>query len=206
MVDRARTSTDTTILLVRHATHGHVGKILSGRSEGLSLKPAGRSEAKRVAARLAGHSLAAIHTSPRERARETAALIGEACGCQVEVACALDEINFGEWTGRSFAELEEDPRWREWNTVRSRCAAPGGESMAGAQHRALEHLRGTARRYPGATVALVTHCDIIRAVVAAILGLSLDYILHFEVNPASFSRIAAGEWGEKLVSLNEHSP
>jgi probable phosphoglycerate mutase len=50
---------------------------------------------------------------------------------------------------------------------------------------------------------MVTHCDIIRAIVAAVLGLSLDRILRFDVSPATISRIAAGEWGERLMTLNE---
>jgi broad specificity phosphatase PhoE len=50
---------------------------------------------------------------------------------------------------------------------------------------------------------MVTHCDIIRAVIAHVLGLSLDHILRFDIDPASISRLAVGDWGAKILSLNE---
>jgi broad specificity phosphatase PhoE len=59
------------------------------------------------------------------------------------------------------------------------------------------------RSMAGQIVAMVTHCDVIRAVIAAILGLSLDHILRFDVAPASVSRLVAGEWGARVVSINE---
>jgi ribonuclease H / adenosylcobalamin/alpha-ribazole phosphatase len=144
-----------------------------------------------------------VHASPIQRAQETAKTLAGETGCEVELVEALSEIDFGSWAGRSFAELDADPAWRQWNDRRSHAVAPGGEAMAAVQARALGHLRSAAARFAGGTVAMVTHCDVIRAVVAAILGLSLDHILRFDVDPASVSRVAAGSWGEKLISLNE---
>lgn len=177
--------------------------MLSGRTEGISLTADGRRQAERLAERLAAQRLAAVHASPVQRAKETAAEIARASGVEVEVVDALEEIDFGTWTGRSFAELEGDPAWRKWNDCRSRAVPPGGEDMAAAQSRAVDHVRAAAKRFAGGTVAMVTHCDVIRAVVAAILGLSLDNVLRFDVDPASVSRVAAGDWGEKLMTLNE---
>lgn len=192
-----------TILLIRHASHGELGAVLTGRKPGISLTEAGRAQAERLAERLASLRLTAVQSSPVQRARETALEIAKRSGGEVEVAEPLDEIDFGTWTGRSFAELEPEPAWRAWNERRSIAVPPGGEGMQRVQARALEHVRASARRFAGETVAMVTHCDVIRAVVAAILGLSLDNILRFAVDAASFSRISAGEWGESLISLNE---
>ena len=50
---------------------------------------------------------------------------------------------------------------------------------------------------------MVSHCDVIRAVIARVLGLSLDRLLAFETDPASLSRIEVGNWGARLLSLNE---
>jgi broad specificity phosphatase PhoE len=190
-----------TILLIRHAAHGHLGAILSGRSEGIPLSDEGREQATRLRAMLQAVALDRVQSSPVQRARETAAAIaGERT---VEIVGALDEIDFGDWTGRRFDSLAGDAEWDRWNTTRSQACPPGGESMIAAQQRALGHLRMAASRHPGETIAMVTHCDVIRAVVAAVLGLSLDRILRFDVDPASVTRVVAGEWGERLVSLNE---
>ena len=40
-------------------------------------------------------------------------------------------------------------------------------------------------------------------VVARVLGLSLDHLLRFEIGPASVSRLEAGPWGARVLSLNE---
>lgn len=75
--------------------------------------------------------------------------------------------------------------------------------MDEVQRRIGTHLRAVAGRLPGKSVAIVSHCDAIRAAVAAILGLSLDYLLRFDVAPASVSRIEVGDWGGRVLSLNE---
>ena len=148
-------------------------------------------------------SLDQLHSSPLQRARETADAIAGDRALMVEVVEALDELDFGDWSGCAFLELEEDSRWHRWNTRRSAEVAPNGESMSQVQDRAWRHIAQTGLANPGHTIAMVTHCDVIRAVVAKTLGLSLDDILRFEIGPASVSRLAVGSWGAKLLSLNE---
>lgn len=192
-----------TILLVRHAAHTDLGRILSGRAGDVPLSASGADQAHRLADRLAREPLDRLQSSPVARAQDTASAIGTGRRLPVEQVAALDEIDFGEWTGRPFTELERDPRWREWNARRSLAAAPGGEAMAAVQQRVLAHLREAAQEAAGMVVAMVSHADVIRAAVAGILGLSLDRILSFDVDPASITRVAAGAWGERLLSLNE---
>lgn len=192
-----------TILLVRHAAHTDLGRVLSGRAGDVPLSASGADQAHRLADRLAREPLDRLQSSPVARAQDTATAIGTGRRLPVEQVAALDEIDFGEWTGRPFTELERDPRWREWNARRSLATAPGGEAMAAVQQRVLAHLREAAQEAAGMVVAMVSHADVIRAAVAGILGLSLDRILSFDVDPASITRVAAGAWGERLLSLNE---
>lgn len=192
-----------TILLIRHATHSDLGSRLSGRSRGGSLSAAGYTQAHTVARYLAEGRLDRIETSPVTRARETATILSSRTSAPVAVVPALDEIDFGEWEGRPFAELEDDPRWRDWNAARSVATAPDGETMAAVQDRALAHIGQSARSSPGEAIAMVTHCDVIRSVVAGILGLSLDNLLRFSVDPASVTRLEVGRWGAKVRSINE---
>ncbi|UYY58634.1 histidine phosphatase family protein [Sphingomonas sp. S2-65] len=192
-----------TIFLIRHASHAHLGKILSGRLGGIGLTSSGISEAERLADHLRLHDLAAIQSSPVQRARETAAAIAAGRGLDVDVAEALDEIDFGDWTGSAFEALVGDPEWDRWNDSRATAAPPCGESMAAAQARVVAHLRALAGNHPSESVAVVTHCDIIRAALAHVLGLSLDDFHRFDVDPASVSRIAMGDWGARVLSINE---
>jgi ribonuclease H / adenosylcobalamin/alpha-ribazole phosphatase len=193
-----------TILLIRHAAHDHVGKVLSGRLPGLSLSEDGRRQAERLASHLAETPITRLHTSPLQRARETAEAISSARpGLDVEEHAGLEEIDYGFWSGRSFAELDDDPHWARWNWERSTAVPPGGEGMLAAQHRAWQHVSLAAERYPDETIAMVSHCDIIRGVVAQVLALPLDEVHRFDVDPASVSRIVVGPWGARLLSLNE---
>jgi probable phosphoglycerate mutase len=192
-----------TILLIRHASHAHLGKILSGRLAGVGLSVKGATQAARLAESLSDEPIAMIQSSPVQRAQETAAAVARGHSLPVQSVAALDEIDFGEWTGREFEALADDPQWHHWNAHRAVAVAPRGESMAAAQARAMAHIRATAAAHPGQTVAMVTHCDIIRAALADILGLSLDAVHRFDVDPASVSRIAIGDWGARVISINE---
>lgn len=192
-----------TILLVRHAAHQHLGRVLSGRGGDVPLSPVGVSQARALADRLKDEPIDAVHASALRRARETAQALSKARAIEIEVADALNEIDFGEWTGRRFDDLTGDPRWEEWNTHRATATPPGGEPMAAVQERVLAYLRNIARRASGSVIAVVSHADVIRAAVAGILGLSLDRVLSFDIDPASVTRVDAGDWGERVVSLNE---
>lgn len=192
-----------TILLIRHAAHAHLGKILSGRLAGIALSATGRAQAEALGATLGRDGITRIQSSPVQRARETAAAIAGPRGLAVETADALDEIDFGDWTGREFDVLAIDPDWHLWNAQRAIAVAPRGESMAAAQERVTRHLRAVAAESAGETVAMVTHCDIIRAAIAEVLGLSLDAVHRFDIDPASVSRIAIGDWGARVMSINE---
>ncbi len=192
-----------TILLVRHAAHGHLGAVLSGRAGEVPLSEAGVEQARNLARRLGAERLDAVHTSPVRRARETAGAVAGVQGLPVTIAEPLDEVDFGAWTGKRFAELQGDALWTRWNTERASAAPPGGEPMRMVEARVLAYLRSVAAAAAGLVVAMVSHADVIRAAVCGVLGLSLDRILSFDIDPASVTRIEAGPWGERLVTLNE---
>ena len=197
-----------TLLLVRHASHGLLGRVLAGRMPGVSLSEAGRGEAERTAAMLTGRGVARVISSPLDRTRETAAVIAARVGCEVEVAEEINEIDCGRWTGADFAKLPDDPHWHRWNSERATCPMPGGEGMAAVQARALGLVArlaaepgGTAEG--GAAVALVTHSDVVKAVAMAALGLSLDRHDHLTVDPASVTTLHVFGDYMRVVHLNE---
>jgi broad specificity phosphatase PhoE len=197
----------TVFLLVRHAAQDDVGHVLAGRMPGVHLGRAGRAQAAELGQRLKREPIHAIHTSPRERTRETAEAIAAAAGLgQPEVVDALDEIDFGAWSGQSFDLLNDDPDFRRWNAIRSLARTPGGESMLDVQRRALLHMERVSAEAGERTIVLVSHADVIKAVVAHVLGLSADAWWRFEISPASVTRLVMADWGAKLIALNETVP
>jgi broad specificity phosphatase PhoE len=191
------------ILLIRHAAHVELGRILSGRRRDVALSNDGLEQAEIVADLLAVEPLAAVYSSPRERAFYTARSIAEPHDLKVQIADALDEVDFGDWSGMSFDDLEGDAAWSEWNEARATARPPNGESMAEAVARAAASLEVIAAGHAGATIACVSHCDIIRGVIAHYLGLPLDNMLRFDADPASVSRLALGNWGARIMTINE---
>jgi probable phosphoglycerate mutase len=193
----------TTLLLARHASHSVVHTALSGRSPGVRLSEAGRAEAAALARLARRRAPAALFTSPQPRAWETAEIISTVLGMPPLVEDALDEIDFGDWTGRLFADLDADPRWAAWNTGRATARPPGGEAMHEAQSRVLRWIETLHARHAGTTVLAVSHADVIKAALLAHLGLTLDAHHRLDVAPASLSALDIWPGGGRLRFLND---
>lgn len=192
-----------TLILIRHAAHVELGRTLSGRRPDIALSQDGLQQAEIVADLLAVEPIAAVYSSPRERAWYTARELADRLGHKVLAAEWLDEVDFGTWTGLSFDRLEGDPGWDQWNSARSIARPPGGESMGKAVERAVAAVSDIAAEHRAGTVAAVSHCDIIRGLIAFYLGLPLDNLLRFDVDPGSVSRLVIGDWGARVMSMNE---
>ncbi len=193
----------TTFFLVRHAAHDRVGSILCGRIPGVTLGALGKAQAQGLARRFAHENVAHIRTSPLERAVETAEPIALRLSLPLETSDDVAEIDLGAWSGTSFDVLAQDPRWASWNSSRSTSRPPYGETMLEAQTRivgVMERLRG---RYAGRSVILVSHSDVIKAALLYHLGMPIDAYSRIEVEPASISTLVVGDWGSKVLRLNE---
>ncbi|HVT55035.1 MAG TPA: histidine phosphatase family protein [Xanthobacteraceae bacterium] len=193
----------TTFYLVRHAVHPLIEKVLVGRMDGVSLDLRGYEQAGRIAARLAREDIDAVQSSPQKRARQTAAPIAEAAGVPLEIVSAFDEVNLGEWTGKPFSALKDDPRWKEWNEHRGRARPPAGESMQELQRRVVNYLRALVRERPNGRIAIVSHAEPIRAAMMHAIGLPLDEFWKFKIKPGSVSILKADPTGMDLLALNQ---
>ncbi len=174
------------VLLARHGTHDEVGRVLSGRSD-IALNQDGRSQAEALSVRLAGQPIASIHSSPRARTRETAAVVANDRGLEVTIAPALDEIDFGDFAGRRFDELDTEPEWQRWNAERGTAECPNGETMIAAVDRADAYLASISS--DDAPALCVSHCDIIRGIMARHLSLGLDHLLQLQCEPGSVTAL-----------------
>lgn len=179
--------TDTVVLLVRHGHTAAVGQRLAGRLPGFPLTDVGREQAGRLAASLASWPIVAIYASPLARAVETAEPLARRFGLPVRTCEDLAEVDFGEWTGLSFAELDTRADWRRFNERRASAPVPGGESARVVQQRVVRGLTHLRSCHAGQTVVAVSHADVIRAAVLYAAGLPLDVYHRYEIPPASVS-------------------
>lgn len=192
----------TTFLLIRHASHGLLGTTLAGRMEGVPLSPSGTAEAEALAGRLADLPLHAIYSSPVERALRTAEPLARRCSLDITIESCFSEIDFGDWTGRTFDALRDLPEWRRFNSVRSCTRPPGGETMLEVQARVAAGLERLSLRHGEGAVGVVTHGDVIKAALMYYLGAPLDLFDRFEISPASVSVVRLRAEGPRVLCIN----
>jgi phosphoserine phosphatase len=163
----------TTILIARHGQsdwnqekrwQGHADRPLTER---------GREQAQALADRLAHIELDAVYSSDLQRARDTAALVAESQGLEVQQLPELREVDVGSWSGLTRAEAEE--RFPE-GFMRWRDGYPGwrdGETYEAMTDRVLGAIDRIAAEHEGRRVLVVSHGGPIRAIHAAALGLDV---------------------------------
>ena len=197
----------TRILLIRHGHTELLGKVLYGRMSGVHLSEQGRQEVQRLAGALKErYQVHEILSSPMDRARETAEAIAAVQPAEIVFDSDLQEIDFGEWTGRSFHELMVDQRWKLYNRARSLTGAPGGEYTLQVQLRAWNALERAAERHrdkPDATVAVVSHGDVVRGLLMLFLGMPIDHIHRIEVFTGSVSEVILGHPYPQVIRVNQ---
>jgi probable phosphomutase (TIGR03848 family) len=194
-------------LLIRHAVNDWVktGR-LAGWSPGIHLNQDGRAQAAALGERLAKGKLGAIYSSPLERTMETAAAIASHYpDLTVQSQDDLGEVRFGEWQGRKLGRLRHEKLWQTVQVYPSRAHFPGGETFRQAQMRAVDVLESLVTRHPNQRVAIVSHSDIIKLVVAHYLGMHLDFFQRIEISPASITVIWLGADRPTVARVNDTS-
>ena len=184
-------------LFVRHGTHDLLArKVIAGRQSGVHLNDIGRKQAQDIARALAPLPIEAIYCSPLERACETAGPLLKQLKLPLQVANEFNEIDFGDWTGQAFADLNRLSQWQRWNSFRSGTVAPNGESMLEVQARVLRKMFELEHQHH--VVAIFSHGDVIRAMIAHFLGLHLDFFTRIAIAPGSVSIVDVNREGAKV--------
>jgi probable phosphoglycerate mutase len=193
----------TLVLLVRHATTPVTGVKLTSRAPGVHLSDEGRRQAEAAGARLGQFpAIAAVYSSPIERARETALPIARALRTSVRVERGLSELDMGDWTGMSLKQASRRPEWAAIQRHPSGFRFPGGESFTEMQARMITTLQALVARHRGATIVAVSHGDPIKSIVAEALGTPLDLFQRIVIAPASITAITYGPLGPGILTVN----
>lgn len=169
---------DTLLHLVRHgATPPNLvdPPVMQGDGIDEPLAPIGREQAERVAGALATRPIAAVYSSPLQRAMETGGAIAERHGVRVTAVDALREVNVGEWLGSNWPEVERrfPDRYRAFREDPGKNGYPGGETLQQLLDRVTAALRDLAIKHPGGEIAVTAHSVVNRVYVSSLLGISL---------------------------------
>ncbi len=166
----------TRLFLIRHGeTEWNKSLKYQGRQD-IPLSEEGRTQARRIAARLAGAKLDGVYSSDLSRAVETAQIISACHNLEVNPVPELRETDFGCWEGLTYPEINEQFHevMKKWRTNPRETKIPGGESLGEVADRCWIGLNQIIEANPNRNILVVTHGGIIRITVATILGMSLN--------------------------------
>lgn len=165
-------SSNTRIFLVRHGATVLTAEDRFAGATDVPLSEAGREQARRLAVRLSGEDITAVYASPLSRTVETARILAEPLGLEVQLREGLREISHGHWEQRT--RLEVDQAFPEeaasWEKDPYTFAPAGGESGLAVTARALPVLMDIVRAHPSGKVLVVSHKATIRLLLSSLLG------------------------------------
>jgi broad specificity phosphatase PhoE len=192
------------IVLVRHGqTAWNREQIFRGRAD-LPLSEHGHAQARAVGDHLAGLDVAAIHSSPMLRARQTAEPLAQAKGLPILDAPGLIDADFGAWQGLAIPQVEEKypDIFRLWQAEPAKVKFPGGESYRAIARRAAAEFDRLARDAGDGTIVVVAHRFINKVVLCALLGIVRTGFWRIKQDTACLNVIAVEGGGPVVESLN----
>lgn len=176
--------------------HGETDWNVAGRIMGtqpVPLNANGRRQAAELAAVLAElhkkQRLAALYASPLLRTVQTAELLASSCAMTVTTDERLREIGVGDWEGRYWRDLDQEPIRLHWYSRPHDTRFPNGESLGDVQTRAVTAVAEALDRHPGGAIALVSHGDVLRAILAHFLGTGLEPMRRLRFDHASLTAL-----------------
>ncbi len=193
------------MILVRHGqTDWNREGIFRGRID-VSLNAAGVREAEVIGEKLRGTDPDAVCSSPLSRARRTAEAIACHFGLPVQTHEGLQDINYGEWQGRTPEEARSG--WPTdvdaWYNSPQSVRIPSGETLDEVRARAMAAVLEIAGSHEGETVVAVAHTVVNRAILLGILGLASDRFWRLAQEPCAINVFEVQAGGFMLVSMND---
>ena len=183
-----RVQKPATIYLLRHGhSTANAKSILAGRDVSVSLSPRGIEQAQAVMHELGERKFAKIYSSPMPRCLESLLPIAKKSKLKIEKDDGLIEMEYGDWSGKKLLMLSRKKMWSEIQARPSLVRFPNGESFLEMQSRALESIKTMA--VPGSEILVCSHGDLIKAIVAGLVGLHLDNFQRLTIDPASITVI-----------------
>lgn len=186
------------IFFLRHGDTGFSGRFLGATDA--SLTSFGRKQIEELTYRAIVPSAATVYCSPQKRCLETARLLGLN---KFQTREEIKEIDFGQWEGKCFQEVEQDtPELvARWLNDRQNFCFPGGESIPDFLRRVQKFSRflfATEQQ----EIVVVSHGGVIRCLLCDLLKLSFDNYLLFAIKPGTISTVTLFPEGGILTGLN----
>ena len=194
------------LLLLRHGETAHNARQVTLGREDVPLNQRGLQQADSLGTALCTEPIAAIYSSPLQRATTTAAPLAKSLSLSVEIEDRLIEMDVGEVENLTFAELAERyPDFlKEWRSDQvADLLMPDGESLRQVQDRAWAALEAIREQHEDDVVAVVSHNFVILTVLCRVMGIDLSSFRRVKQDLAAVSEIQLEPDRAVLLKMND---
>ena len=181
------------LLLARHGQSVSNAVRRFQGAQDVALSELGARQADALGQAIRRLPIAAVYTSPLERARRTAEIAAAGLGVPLQPVDDLRELSLGEWEGRTMEEIRALPGdpYEQWVRDPVACVPPGGEPLPEVQARVVSAMADIAAAHPNRQqVLVVCHGGVISAYLAHCLGLPLSSIWRLTLSNGSITEVA----------------
>jgi probable phosphoglycerate mutase len=197
------------IIFLRHGQAiNNTQRILAGRTPGVPLTEKGVDQAEKAAKFLEDMNISAIYSSPIERAKNTANIVGKHNSIDVRIDDRLIELDMGKFTGMPYDEIfsSHGNVFMKFYKGELEIAHNGVETFADVKKRVLGMVDHVIENHPDENVVLVTHMDPIKAMLSAIISLSPENLFELIIANASLNIFREYERKLSISGINVMHP
>jgi len=197
------------IIFLRHGqAKNNTERILAGRTEGVPLTDTGIKQSEHTAELLTHMNISTIYSSPIERAKHTAEIVGKHNSLDVTIDDRLNELDMGKFTGMPYDEIFKSHGnvFMKFYNGELEIAHNGVETFPDVKKRILGIVEHVIEKHPDENVLLVTHMDPIKAMLSTIVDLSPTNLFELIIANASLNIFREKDRKFSLSGLNVMDP
>ncbi len=197
------------IIFLRHGqAKNNIERILTGRTPGIPLTEKGIDQAEKAAKFLEHMNISAIYSSPIERARHTAEIVGKHNSLDVTIDDRLIELDMGKFTGVPYDEIftSHGNVFMKFYNGELEIAHNGVETFSEVKKRVLGIVDHVIENHPDENVVLVTHMDPIKAMLSTVVDLTPTNLFELIIANASLNIFREYKRKFSISGLNVMDP
>ena len=178
------------IIFLRHGqAKNNTERVLTGRTPGVPLTEEGVDQAEKAAKFLEEMNISAIYSSPIERAKNTAEIVGKHNSIDVRIDDRLIELDMGKFTGKPYDEIfsSHGNVFMKFYSGELEIAHNGVETFEEVKKRIRDMVDHVIDNHPDENVVLVTHMDPIKAMLSTVVSFSPENLYELIIPNASLN-------------------
>ncbi len=188
--------------------HGQTDWNLLGKTQGhgdSSLTKEGISQTNSLADFLENENIDMIFSSDLGRAIQTADIIGNKLGLNINKTESLREMNFGLWEGLLIDEIKNNHKeiYDTWRNAPHLANIPGGETLDIIKDRVDRFINDINKKYDNKKILLVSHSITVRVMLLSFLNSPMENIYRIKQDNTALNIVEFRSYGPVVTKMND---